>query len=143
MNDRCRIADDAQEQVAVLAAAAADAAKAVAALAANAAVQVGVVAAHAAESLAKLAADTAKQVEELARTEHERTPLLYPPEHKAFVQILIDERQERSVRRKKILDYVAGILIVSMILGFIGWLGSAAITTLVKATTAVIAVVKP
>lgn len=127
--------EDAYNQVAILAANAAEAAKQITILATSAAAQIGVVAAQAAESLTKLAEDTAKQVAELARNERERTPLLYPPEHKEFVQLLIDERQDRLVRRKKIQDYIAGAIILAALLAFVAWLGGAAITALVKATT--------
>ena len=127
---------DAYNQVAILAANAAEAAKQVAALAANAARDVGLVAEQAAKRLAQLAEDTAKRVAELATNEREQALLHYPPEHKAFVQLLIDEREDRMVRRKKIQDYIAGAVILAALLGFVAWLGSAAITSFVKVLAA-------
>ena len=136
MEERRRSSDDdAYNQVAILASQAAEAAKQVAALAANAAVQVGAVAASAAERLAQLAEDTARQVAELARSERDQVALHYPPEHKVFVQLLIDERDDRRGRRKKIQDYIAGAVILAALLGFVAWMGSAAIASFVKILT--------
>ena len=56
----------------------------------------------------------------------------YPPEHKTFVQLLLDERADSLVRRKRIQDVIAGSLILSGLIAFISWVGHAALQELAK-----------
>ena len=122
MNERRRSTDDdAQNQVAALAATAAEAARQVASLASETAAQVASLAAGAAAQVATLAATVA---------EHLRTDTTYPPEHKAFVQMLIEERAERLARNKRMQEKIAGSIILTGLLALLTWLGHAALQSL-------------
>lgn len=58
----------------------------------------------------------------------------HDPQHQ-FIQMMMEREKKREERRQKVLDYVAGSLIVTFTLAFLGFVGHAFLQWLKKKLT--------